>query len=174
MKEIWKDIKGYEGIYQVSNLGNLKSLSRLCDVGNGVYRKKEKIIYKFSLKNGYPQFNLCKNNTHKNVYIHRLVGEYFLSNLSNFPTINHKDGIKTNNNINNLEWCTYLYNNKHAINYKLRKLKPLLQYDLQGNFIKEWFCVSKCSKELGIHISNICNCIKGKRKTAGGFKWKYK
>lgn len=107
MKEIWKDIKGYEGKYQVSNLGNVKSLERFDKYNRYV---KEKILIPRKHTGGYLRVGLSR----KDFYIHRLVAEAFIPNLKNKKYINHIDGDKTNNNINNLEWCTANENMQHA------------------------------------------------------------
>ena len=114
MIEIWKDIKGYESFYQVSNLGRVKSLSRSIYDSRGymVYRKGK--IKKPSFdKNGYPQIGLCKNGTVITRKIHRLVAQAFIPNPENKPEINHKDEDKTNNRVDNLEWVT----EKENVNY---------------------------------------------------------
>ena len=116
MKEIWKDIPGYEGLYQISNLGNVKSLPRKVNK-----RKCEEIIKVPTISNkGYYRISLCKNGKIKYYAIHRLVAEAFISNHNNLPCVNHKDCNKQNNNVDNLEWCTYSYNNMYK-NHNLKK-----------------------------------------------------
>lgn len=110
-REEWKDIKGYEGIYQISNMGRVKSLS------NGKY-KKEKIRKYRKDKDGYLQLNLHKNNVMTTFKVHRLVAEAFIPNPHNLPQVNHKDEDKTNNRVDNLEWCTVEYNNNYGTRNK--------------------------------------------------------
>lgn len=118
MEEIWKDVEGYKGLYQISNLGRVKSLKD--NIGN-----HRILIKKLSLnKNGYFFVRLWKNGIAKNCYIHRLTMVGFNSNVENKRTINHKDGNKQNNNIDNLEWNTYSENENHA--YKLGLKSGLL------------------------------------------------
>jgi uncharacterized protein YehS (DUF1456 family) len=107
MQEIWKNVAGYEGLYQVSNLGNVKSLS---------YRhtNKPKILKKIKMSIGYECVFLAKDKVKKMFYIHRLVANAFIKNINNLPTINHIDGVKTNNILSNLEWMSFTDNNKHA------------------------------------------------------------
>lgn len=105
--EIWKDIKGYEGLYQVSNYGRVKSLK---GTGNGIRKKDDIIILSFRNSNGYNRVHLMKNGKEQNIYVHRLVAEAFIPNPNNYPIVNHKDEDKSNNNVNNLEWCTHKYN----------------------------------------------------------------
>ena len=152
--EIWKDIKGYEGLYLISNLGNIKSLHN--------YRRGN--IIKPKLKKGYYQVGLRKNNIRKWYAVHRLVALTFIPNPNNLPCVNHKDENKLNNNINNLEWCTVYYNNCYgsrlkrvAVNNKLRK--PIIQYDLNGNFIKEYMSIAEASRQCNISVSNIYFCF---------------
>ena len=112
MNEIWKDIKGYEGKYQVSNLGRVKSLQRWSGTK---YYDREKILSSCINKhNGYAYVYLMKNNKAKNVRVHRLVAEAFIDNPNNFPEVNHIDCNRANNNVNNLEWCTRSYNIKYS------------------------------------------------------------
>lgn len=107
MEESWKDIEGYEGLYQVSNLGNVKSLKNN-------KTKKEKILKPFKTRKGYLQVILCKNKTIKRFSVHRLVANAFIENPNNYPCVNHKDECGTNNVVENLEWCTYKYNTNYG------------------------------------------------------------
>ena len=172
--EIWKDIKGYEGLYQVSNLGNVKSLSR--------YHHKKEQILKPNLKNdGYYETTLLKNGKPKWIRTHRLVAMAFIPNLENKPQINHKDGNKLNNCVENIEWVTNQENIDHAIKMGLEKLnghenpntKPIDQYDLNGNFIKHWKCIKYAADKLKIHQSKISMACNNHIKTAGGYIWKF-
>ena len=181
MNEIWKNIKDYEGLYQISNLGRVRSLKR--NNTNG------KILKTAINKRGYVIAYFSKNNKKYAKKIHRLVAEAFIDNLENKSQVNHIDGNKQNNNINNLEWVSQSENCKHAYQNKLfekqrnnarKKLsehstaKIVNQLDKNGNFIKKWYSI----KEAGIFFGNdkptsIVNCCKGRNKTAYGFKWEY-
>ena len=175
MKEIWKDVKEYEGLYQISNFGRVKSLKRYVNTnGNSKRLVNEKILKQTIDNTGYYVVSLWKNNQHLRAHIHRLVAENFIVNKNNKPYVNHIDGNKLNNNIKNLEWCTPRENNVHAYKYGLNpSRKKVNQYDLKGNFIKTWNSI----KEANIfyktsHISECCN-NKSNRNITKGFLWKY-
>ena len=103
MQEVWKDVLGYEGLYQVSNYGNVRSIKRQGSNGNYLKQRID--------KNGYKCVVLCKHNSLKNFFVHRLVATAFIENKNAYPCVNHKDENKENNEVNNLEWCTVRYNN---------------------------------------------------------------
>lgn len=119
---IWKDIPEYEGLYQVSNLGEVKSLSKNRNAFNSYYVSKERILKPALNDSGYKIVVLTKNKKPKSLRIHRLVALAFIDNLENKPQVNHKDGNKTNNNVENLEWCTNGENGKHAYKLGLKKI----------------------------------------------------
>lgn len=168
MKEEWRDIIGYEGLYQVSNLGRVKSFL----YHNGT---NERIIKPIRLKNGYYNVGLSKNKISKRIYIHRLVADAFIPNPNNYPVINHKDENPSNNCVNNLEWCTQKYNMNYGTlkEKQKRESKSVLQYDLNNNFIKQWNSISDAEQKLNITHCNIVACLKHRRNNAGGFIWKY-
>lgn len=189
MREIWKDIKEYEGLYQVSNLGNIKSLNRTIEnkgsIG-GKYRIKEKNRAQTISKTGYYICTLYKKGKGRTFKVHRLIAEAFIDNPDNLPIINHKDGNKLNNLIDNLEWCDYSHNNKEAYKQGLkeknlkwiiecnkRKRKKVNQYDLNNNLIKQYKSIHEAENETKVHHINIIKVCKGQRITAGGYKWKY-
>lgn len=179
MQEIWKDIKDYEGFYQVSNLGNVKSLERKVNSkikNNSFVIKKEKILKKTINKKGYEMAHLSKKSKTKNKQVHRLVAEAFIPNPDNLPEVNHKDENPLNNNINNLEWC----DRKHNINWgtrtqraKEKMSKKINMYNLNNEFIKQFSGINEASRIMNISTNTICLCCQGKRNKAGGYKWKY-
>ena len=175
MKEIWKDIKGYEGMYKISNFGRIKSLERMVKSNNNNYRKIKEIILKQRKdKYGYYKVSLNKDSKSKLYFVHRLVAQAFISNPNNYLCINHKDENKENNEVNNLEWCTVKYNNIYGsrINRTKEKLKiPVKQYDLNGNFIKKWDSAIEIYNKLGYDFSLIRKCCKNNRYSAYGYKW---
>jgi len=184
--ERWRPIKKYEGLYQVSSLGRVKSLSKKI----GLRNRKNPIILKQNLDvYGYPQILLSKNGIINAVKVHRLVADAFIPNLENKPTVNHKLGIKTDNRASELEWLTVSEQTKHSYAVLKRKLspssfkrgkdhkasKPVIQYTRDGVFIKRYASVREAQRETGIDrcvIMNVCREI-GFYKTAGGFKWEY-
>ena len=114
-QEIWKDIQGYEGLYQISNLGRVKSLERIIITNNGITKKiSEKILKPYLKGNGYYNIVLRKDSKTKCYFVHRLVAKEFIPNPDNLPQVNHKDENKLNNNVDNLEWCTSKYNNNYG------------------------------------------------------------
>ncbi len=174
MKEFWKDIKEYEGLYQVSNLGNIKSLKRYVNTKNGAKRLvKEKILKPVIDNTNYYIVSLWKNNICQRTHIHRLVIETFINNSLNKPCVNHIDGNTLNNCVNNLEWCTYSENALHCCYVLQKNVKKVNQYDLNGNFIKQWSSIKEAQKFYKTtHISECCNS-NSKRCITKGFLWKY-
>ena len=163
MMEIWHDIEGYEGLYQVSNKGHVKSLKW----------GKERILRPMINSSGYYHIGLYNDGVRKAFRLHRLVAEAFIPNPDNLPEINHRDENKKNNCVENLEWCDRGYN----INYGTRNervSRKILQYSKSGDFIREWTGALEVERVLGINNSHIIQCCKGKRKSSGGFIWKYK
>ena len=122
MQEIWKDIKNYEGCYQVSNLGRVRSLTRKVKTFNGERTSKGQLLKPLKTNNGYYRVDLKQSQKDKYMSIHRLVAETFIPNPNNYPIINHKDNNPQNNCAENLEWCTQSYNIKYA--YKHGNAKP--------------------------------------------------
>jgi hypothetical protein len=173
MKEIWKPIEGFEGLYEISNLGNVKSLRR--------YHASERILKAYLHTNGYLAVNLYKNGKRLTKKIHRLVAETFIENHHHLCEVNHIDGCKTNNKIENLEWCTSQQNNAHAVQTGLRKSiknnpscsKRIDMYSNDGVFIRTFPSMHEAERITGIAQSNITRCCHGKRKTAGGYIWKH-
>jgi hypothetical protein len=172
MKEIWKDIKDFEGLYQISNMGRVKSL------GNGKTRK-EKILSGGNCT-GYYYVHLCKEGKRKHYYFHRLVAEAFIPNPLNYPEVEHIDCNPNNNTVDNLRWCTHKENCNNPLtisNYKQSNTyghcKPIIQIMSNGT-TKEWLSAAEVERVLGYNQSNISACCRGKYKTAYGYKWSFK
>lgn len=172
MKEIWKDIPNYEGIYQISNLGRLKSLRVFCSFTKKYY-PKEKIIKGKLDQAGYVMVSLYKEGKVKYCRIHRLVAQAFIPNTNNYPMINHKDENKSNNNVNNLEWCTCLYNNTYG-NKNKNISNPVIQYDLKGNYVAEYKSISEASRQTGICRVTILYALKHTGGVTHNYKFIYK
>jgi len=181
-EEIWKDIKGYEGLYQVSNMGRVKSLERT--VIDNIGRRqniKERILKPKKEPNGYLRVTLSNNSVkNKKFFVHRLVCEAFHENTENKPCVNHIDENKANNTVSNLEWSTFAKNINHgtrslragkAIAKALRK--PIGQYTRDGKLIKVWQSAQEVKIQLGFDQGNISKVARGKLKTAYGYVWKY-
>lgn len=161
VQELWKEIKNYEGLYWVSNLGRVKSKRKILKPINGEYLK----------------VGLSKNGIQSTLYIHRLVGQTFIDRKENCNFINHKDENKHNNSANNLEWCSNEYN----MNYGTRNERvskgnskyKIIQKDKNGNIIKIWNNIWDLTHNTNYKKDNISCCCRGKYKFAYGFKWEY-
>nr|DAH93559.1 MAG TPA: homing endonuclease [Bacteriophage sp.] len=181
-EEIWKDISGYEGLYQVSTLGRVKSYDMRVPIRGGIQTRKGRMLCLCRNIDGYNEVTLCKKGHKKHWRVHRLVALAFISNPDNFPVINHKNEIKTDNRVENLEWCTVSYNNNYnnlqhraMLTKKKNKtgFKPVAQYDLDGNFIAVYESTISAARCLGCYQGAISNSCSGRAKTAGGYIWRY-
>lgn len=171
--EIYKEIEGYEQLYQISNQGNVKSLGN-----GGSNASKEKILKPNKLKDGYLRVNLCKEGKRKSYLIHRLVAEAFIENPNNYPQVNHKDENPTNNCVENLEFCDAKYNSNYgARNQNIGESntnnpnKSKLVLCLETGII--YSSTHQVERELGFAQSAISNACNGKYKQAYGYTWKY-
>ena len=173
-KEVWKPIKGYEGLYEVSNLGRVKSTER-----RGAYGLKENgRIRSLGERNGYRYIALCKDGKYKKQYVHRLVAQAFIPNPENLPCVNHKDESKGNNRVDNLEWCTYRYNSCYGSANEKRakqKSKPVIATNVATGEKEYYASAVEAIKKLSKYQrnGNITAVLKGKRKTAFGRTWEY-
>ena len=182
--EIWKDIPEYEGLYQASNLGRVKSIKRFKKGKNGsLVPLKEKILKPQINRRGYYQVGLYKQSIGKNYKVHRLVYEAFNGQIPEGLQVNHINEVKTDNRLENLNLMTHKENvnwgtrNERAgkvLKNRKDQSKLVLQYDLQDNFVKEYASTHQVERELGFAQGHISDCCKGKRKQAYGYKWKYR
>ena len=194
-EEVWKDIEGYEGYYQISNMGRVKSLERtVWNKGRGCYiTVSEKIRKGRDNGHGYLQVSLCKEGKVRYPLVHVLVATAFLENIDNLPEVNHKDENKYNNCVENLEYCSKLYNINYGTGIKRRakkqkgrkqteehikkrveKLsKPVFSVDKESGLIMYWESIIEAERCTSIDSSSITKCCQGKRKSAGNHYWFY-
>lgn len=187
MKEIWKDIEDYEGLYQVSNLGRVCGVERDTIHWNGsinVSRHRElHIMSLMKNKRGYLYVGLCKNGHRRGFTVHRLVAKAFVKNPHHYNHVNHKDENKENNHADNLEWCSLTYNNRYGTKYErqgasLRKrnnTRQIVQLTLSGKEIARFHSAYQAAKETGAderHIKDVCQHHYG-CKTHFGYRWKF-
>lgn len=177
-KEIWKDIDDYEGFYQVSNLGRVRSLDNWIWNGTGFFLKPGKVLILRKTKTGYLRVQLKG----KDFYIHRLVATTFIDNPLNFPQVNHKDENKANNEVSNLEWCTCAYNNSYgsrmkkiacALKGKTINNKAIYCLNKKGELLYIFNSAIEASKYFNIDNSGICKAANKKLTTYGGFMWRW-
>lgn len=174
-KEIWKNIEGYPD-YMISNLGRVKSLERIiirCD--NKTQTIKEKILKPSKDYKGY-YIIILSNIKRKGFKIHRLVASAFIPNPNNLPQVNHINEDKTDNRVENLEWCTSQYNSNYGTRTERiaeKHKKMTLQYTKEGKFVKKWDSIKQIEDELGFGNSSISLNLKRKTKSAYGYIWRY-
>ncbi len=169
--EYWKDIKGYEGYYQISNDGQVKNV------------KTGRILKQYINGKGYKSLTLSKNNKIEMKLVHRLVAEAFIPNPNNLPCVNHKDCDPSNNCVENLEFCTYEYNNTYADRLEKARVKllnreevsiPVIQYTLNGVYVDWYPSEREASRRTKTERRDIKRACNGERFTAGGYIWRYK
>ena len=182
MEEIWRPVKGYEGLYEVSNEGRVKSLDReSADCFGRVRHIQSTILRPFTDKSGYKSVCPCKNGNWNKMFIHRLVAQAFPEICGEWfdgCVVNHKDENPSNNVAWNLEVCTQAYNSSYGTareRSKKKRQKPVIQYSHDGEYIKTWESATIAMRELGINNASIGRCCMGYKKHphAGGFKWEY-
>lgn len=190
INEIWKPVVGYEGLYECSNMGRVKSVDRYVPHRyKGEYQFIKGRIRKTKLNNGgYEMLSLFRDGKEKTCLVHRIIAEAFLPNPDNLPEVNHKDECKTSNiiwinedgsidyNKSNLEWCDREYNLYYGTRRQRqaeKEMVPVIQYTKDGMLIKKWDSMQSVMDDLGINRGNISNCCSGRCKSVGGYKWKY-
>jgi len=163
--EVWKDVVGYEGLYQVSDQGRVKSLNYWT----------ERILHQTLNKSGYLHVPLCKDGKPKCCRVHRLVAMAFIPNPLNLPEVNHIDENKQNNRADNLEWCDRLYNTRYGTGIQRSRASHSIaieQVDKDGNVVRQWIS-SREAERNGYHSGAIIACCKGKKRSHKGFIWRY-
>jgi hypothetical protein len=168
-----KQISGYEGLYEVRSDGAIISMPREKRLPNGkMCQSKERIMSPGRIGAfGYEIVYLRKNGKTHRHYVHRLVADNFLNDVKNGNVLNHINGIKYDNRVENLEWCSQSENVKHATRVLGLRSRKIAQYDKRGNYIKTWANAYEVQEKLGINHGNINSCINKHRKTAGGYRW---
>lgn len=182
--EEWRDVVGWEGLYQVSNLGRVKSVDRfVLYKTNKIDKPRRKVFTKGKLLKPryvigkYKTVFLRNGDVKKCCSVHRLVAGAFLKNPNNYPCVNHKDEDKWNNNVSNLEWCTYKYNSDYSNTQKRcaeSRKKPICQYDKELNLIGEYKSAVDAGNALGFSNLRISECCRGKTQTYKGYIWTLK
>ena len=176
--EEWKDIKGYEGLYKVSNKGRVKSVERkVWNSGNQSYNTiKERILKPLNNRDGYVKVRLCKDGKCRTYLIHRLVANAFIPNPNEYKEVNHIDENKTNNSIDNLEWCNGKYNCNHGSRNKrvaLSLSKPILGISLDGKSYLYFNSTRDAARLGGFNQGHVAACCRGELKTHKGYTWMY-
>lgn len=178
MNEFWKPVKGFEGLYEVSNTSKVKRIKRIA-IGGGYLGKSNKVIEEKIMKpylcpNGYYGIILVKNGEKIHKSLHRLIAEAFIPNPYNLPTVDHIDRNRINNSIENLRWVDMdeQNNNRDLSNMIDKSSTPIMQLTLDGEYIRTFKSIASV-KEMGFTPSLVCRCCKGERKKHKGYIWKY-
>lgn len=188
MNEIWKDIEGLQGFYQVSNLGKVRSVDRHIKYSDKRSHRYEGKILLTKINRGYEYLSVSINSKSMTFKVHRLVAQAFIPNPNNYPQVNHIDENKLNNHAENLEWCTSEYNNQYGTKPEKSKAntpktdraishrhlgKKVVMTDLSGNILKEFYAINEAQRLTGIRKDTISRCCQGKQNTSGGYRWMY-
>jgi len=169
-EEFWRPVVGYEGLYEVSNLGKVRSLNYHKQRGR-IELMKPSLVW-----DGHLRVHLSKEGRARNKLVHRLVAEAFIPNQQMLPQINHKNEIKDDNRVENLEWCTLSYNMQYGTRVSRiaqSKRIPILQLSKRGEFVARYNSIVEAVERTGIPRHHIIDCARGRRKSTGGYKWKY-
>lgn len=169
MEEEWRDVVSYEDIYQISNFGKVRSLSRKIVYPNGaIHPYRERILQVYITPNGYPSVVLGKDGVNTRFSVHRLVAQAFIPNPDDLPQVNHIDGDKTNNRVDNLEWCTEKENYWHSVKILKKHIKPIRCRETGKSFSS----IKSAALYIKKDPSSLAKSVKS-GKTCGGFHWVY-
>jgi len=190
--EEWRAVKGYEGFYEVSNMGRVKSLKRRVPNPNcgGQYTVNEKILRPSSNPLGYENVRLSKGGVSVHKLVHRLVAEAFIENPNNYPVVNHKDETPSNNSVANLEWCTQKYNSNYGNAYAKKSeaqkkkdwswrkttgcnRKKVEQLSMDGTVINTFNSLTDAAQATNTNLTKISACCNGARQMTNGYKWRF-
>ena len=184
MEEIWKDVEGYEGIYEVSNLGRVRSLDRMVEYSDGTKRlHRGRVLKAAADKDGYDRVILSTPSGHKNRLVHRLVAQAFIPNTEHLPEVNHKDENKRNNVVSNLEWCTDKYNVNYGTGLKRRadtqrndpdQSKPVIQYTKDGQKVAEYPSIGEAVRQTGMKKDTISRSCRGLQRYCHKYYFRFK
>lgn len=178
MSEVWRDVPGYAGVYQVSDHGSVRSIDRMVNGRNGsTHIRKGHTLRSYRVNGGYCAVSLNNGGSQKNFLVHRLVAMAFIPNPNNYETVNHIDENKCNNTVSNLEWLTLIENNRYGSHdERMRKTLsfPVIQYSLDGEFIQEFGSMAEVHRETGFNAASIGKAARGIYKQSNGYIWKYK
>ena len=176
--EEWRDIAGYEGLYQVSDWGRVRSLDRIITTKNGKRHYKGKILELYTKKDEYVVCKLYNVGITQHFRVNRIVAEAFIPNPENKPCVDHINGDRKNNRAENLRWCTQPENNSFDLyiekqRYRKDLIKTVYQYTIDGKLINTYKSTKEVERLLGFCNSNISKCCNGKIKTYKGYIWRY-
>lgn len=177
MAEMWKAVVGFEGFYEVSNEGRVRSLDRtIIDVDGHKRNYKGGLLTPCDAGKGYRNVMLQAEGKRRTPRLCRVVAEAWIPNPDNLPQVNHKDENKANDRADNLEWCSAVYNTNYGTGIRRRAVKisrKVAQLDLNGNVVAIWKSIREAEAALGIDNSHISRCCRGKLKQTGGYRWQY-